>query len=681
MATLKQKMFVPKTYIGWYGVCPEDGENACEPFKLISDTNEHTILPGSPTTGDIGTSQLIDLIISYENVAGSAYNGKVNKGISQGNQGIKELICGNAYIIVLKPGTDADNLLEFEIPEFVIGNIESDEKESEEYILTAGCGTGGVDERTPTPSPSITTSPTETPSPSPSPSPSITPSPTITTSPSPSPSATETPSPSPSPTITSDLLEECCEENMLTHGLSASQITSFGEPTITATGVTQNATICVGTPSGELPYTLKLIIDNQIVAVLTTTGTFDKTTVYYKTSEGECLIGSIVDDECVLSTGSSLNFSIEGSDIHGFEIKAILTNDSYLQTEGTDWVATTMGNELVISVEDTKYLSDSIASLQFFELSTIPNVSYDKSSCTIIDEELTFIYPIISEKLNGGTLLKCIASNLSSLYSQFTDDNTFNTFVDTDNFSVDNIIKKSENDEFAKNDQVNDKVSKKLTVLLESVKLQKNYSSSKSTKIIDTITDIKKSQKAFDVSQLKLIENDNFANSVNYLLTEISKDNTLEGGAFMSSLREHLNLPFQAINNMSNKAKEKLLEKLKNHSHKKDVCDLQPPSCCEDDMSMNTVINDTSVQLIEFENNANVTISGISDSAKNSEICFSEPDTTEKSLPFSVIIKKDNAILMVLTSVGELTRNKIYYRTNNICYSGIIDGNNECNLQ
>jgi len=681
MATLKQKMFVPKTYIGWYGVCPENGENACEPFKLISDTNEHTILPGSPTTGDIGTSQLIDLIISYENVAGSAYNGKVNKGISQGNQGIKELICGNAYIIVLKPGTDAENLLEFTIPEFVIGNIESDEKESEEYILTTGCGTGGVDERTPTPSPSITTSPTETPSPSPSPSATETPSPSPSPSPSITPSPTITTSPSPSPTITSDLLEECCEENMLTHGLSASQITSFGEPTITATGVTQNATICVGTPSGELPYTLKLIIDNQIVAVLTTTGTFDKTTIYYKTSEGECLIGSIVDDECVLSTGSSLNFSIEGSDIHGFEIKAILTNDSYLQTEGTDWVATTMGNELVISVEDTKYLSDSIASLQFFELSTIPNVSYDKSSCTIIDEELTFIYPIISEKLNGGTLLKCIASNLSSLYSQFTDDNTFNTFVDTENFSVDNIIKKSENDEFAKNDQVNDKVSKKLTVLLESVKLQKNYSSSKSTKIIDTITDIKKSQKAFDVSQLKLIENDNFANSVNYLLTEISKDNTLEGGAFMSSLREHLNLPFQAINNMSNKAKEKLLEKLKNHSHKKDVCDLQPPSCCEDDMSMNTVINDTSVQLIEFENNANVTISGISDSAKNSEICFSEPDTTEKSLPFSVIIKKDNAILMVLTSVGELTRNKIYYRTNNICYSGIIDGNNECNLQ
>ena len=158
MATLKQKMFVPKTYIGWYGVCPEDGENACEPFKLVSDTNEHTILPGSPTTGDIGTSQLIDLIISYKNVAGRAYNGKVDLKVSQENQGIKELICGNSYIVVLQPGTDADNLLEFEIPEFVIGNIESDEKEAEEYILTTTCGVAPTTTPTPT-TPECVTSP------------------------------------------------------------------------------------------------------------------------------------------------------------------------------------------------------------------------------------------------------------------------------------------------------------------------------------------------------------------------------------------------------------------------------------------------------------------------------------------------------------------------------------------
>ena len=104
---------------------------------------------------------------------------------------------------------------------------------------------------------------------------------------------------------------------------------------------------------------------------------------------------------------------------------------------------------------------------------------------------------------------------------------------------------------------------------MESVKLQKNYSTSKSAKILDAILDIKKSSKAFDVSQLQNIENSNFANSVNYLFTEIDADPELEGNAFMSSLREHLNLPFQAINNMSNKAKEKLLEKMKNHSRKK----------------------------------------------------------------------------------------------------------------
>ena len=523
----------------------------------------------------------------------------------------------------------------------------------------------------PTPSPTITTSPTETPSPTITPSPTETPSPSPTETPSPSP--TETPSPTITPL-------DCCEDGMLTHDLVASTISSFGEPTITATGVTQNATICIGTPSGELPYTLKLIIDNAIVAVLTTTGTFNNNKVYYTNSSGDCLQGSIVDDECVLSAGSSLNFSIEGSDIHVFEIKALLNNDSYLQKNGQDWVASTNGNELVISAEDTEYLNDNIASLKFFELSTIPNVSFDKNSCTIIDEELTFIYPIISEKLNSGSLLKCIASNVSSIYSQFSNQTEFNQFVNTSDFNVSNIIKNSDNDEFANNNPVNKQVSRKLTVLMESVKLQKNYSTSKSAKILDAITDIKKSSKAFDVSQLQNIENSNFANSVNYLFTEIDADSELEGNAFMSSLREHLNLPFQAINNMSNKAKEKLLEKMKNHSRKKVECDLGVVSCCEDDMNITVIITDTSSKLVEFENNANITISGIAESAKNSEICFSEPDTTDLSLPFSIKIKKDNAILMVLTSVGELARKKIYYKSNNICYSGIIDENNVCNL-
>ena len=319
---------------------------------------------------------------------------------------------------------------------------------------------------TETPSPTITVSPTETPSPSPtetpSPSPTITTSPTETPSPTITPSPTETPSPSPtetpSPTITP---LDCCEDGMLTHDLVASTISSFGEPTITATGVTQNATICIGTPSGELPYTLKLIIDNAIVAVLTTTGTFNKNKVYYTNSSGDCLQGSIVDDECVLSAGSSLNFSIEGSDIHVFEIKALLNNDSYLQKNGQDWVASTNGNELVISAEDTEYLNDNIASLKFFELSTIPNVSFDKNSCTIIDEELTFIYPIISEKLNSGSLL-CIASNVSSIYSQFNNETEFNEFVNTSDFNVSNIIKNSDNDEFANNNSVNKQVSRKV---------------------------------------------------------------------------------------------------------------------------------------------------------------------------------------------------------------------------
>jgi hypothetical protein len=87
---------------------------------------------------------------------------------------------------------------------------------------------------------------------------------------------------------------------MLTHDLVASTITSFGEPTITATGVTQNATICVGTPQGGLPYSLKIIRNNSIVAVLTTLGTFNNSNVYYTTSDGTCLQGTIEDGECIL---------------------------------------------------------------------------------------------------------------------------------------------------------------------------------------------------------------------------------------------------------------------------------------------------------------------------------------------------------------------------------------------
>ena len=448
-------MYAPKVYFGWYGVCPEGGEDACEPFKLVSDTNEHTIMPDGPSNGDtIGASKLIKLIVSFENAVPQTFSGLTNdKGMMQ-LQTLQELKCGSCYTIQLNPGTDENNLLEFEIPEFVIGNVISDEKEAETYILTAGCGTttsecvtspvtitvepafisegnsvykyitsdssgvGGLfgcidvergstltifvdgdqanlethpikitefrndghpgtertdvtktdltegptedhtysltwvvpcDETvdkyqyqceehahmrgtinvvgecdpTPTPSPSPSPSPsatetpspspspsaTETPSPSPSPSPSITPSPTITTSPSPSPSATETPSPSPSPspsitpspTITPDLLEECCAEGLHEFNVTANTEQEFGSSIITTTtAFTDDVTICVGNPTGGLPFSVKLKKNSDIVGVLTSVGEFDNDAIYYTESNGVCRTCIIEDDECVL---------------------------------------------------------------------------------------------------------------------------------------------------------------------------------------------------------------------------------------------------------------------------------------------------------------------------------------------------------------------------------------------
>lgn len=155
-------MYAPKVYFGWYGVCPEGGEDACEPFKLVSDTNEHTIMPDGPSNGDvIGASKLIKLIVSFENAVPQTFSGLTNdKGMMQ-LQTLQELKCGSCYTIQLNPGTDENNLLEFEIPEFVIGNVISDEKEAEEYILTTTCGVAPTTTPTPTPTRSIDFAPLE----------------------------------------------------------------------------------------------------------------------------------------------------------------------------------------------------------------------------------------------------------------------------------------------------------------------------------------------------------------------------------------------------------------------------------------------------------------------------------------------------------------------------------------
>ena len=136
----------------------------------------------------------------------------------------------------------------------------------------------------------------------------------------------------------------CCESEMLTTNISVVQTTTFGEPTITATTVTQNATICVGTPQGGLPYSLKIIRNNSIVAVLTTLGTLNNSNVYYTTSEGTCLQGTIEDDECILiewdfnSLNKIVHFDFsnpESYTLSGTSITSLIDlTDNFLMTNG-----------------------------------------------------------------------------------------------------------------------------------------------------------------------------------------------------------------------------------------------------------------------------------------------------------------------------------------------------------
>ena len=109
-----------------------------------------------------------------------------------------------------------------------------------------------------------------------------------------------------------------------------------------------------------------------------------------------------------------------------------------------------------------------------------------------------------------------------------------------------------------------------------------------------------------------------------------------------------------------------------------DECVLEESTlCCEEDMISHVVENTAEVET-DDANSDTITISAISNSAVNGTVCYGY---STEGIPYSVHVKLDDASLCVLTTTGTLNNNKIYFNQNNVCYEGIIDGNNECNLQ
>ena len=117
MAELKQLSSI-SVYQGWYGTCPETGDNECADFPLIEGELADAI-------------KLYDEILAVYEIRSDAegtisYNGDLADGfpLHYSNTELRSLKCGKCYRILLKPGAG-----KVTIPEFTYANEANDDSE------------------------------------------------------------------------------------------------------------------------------------------------------------------------------------------------------------------------------------------------------------------------------------------------------------------------------------------------------------------------------------------------------------------------------------------------------------------------------------------------------------------------------------------------------------------------
>ena len=112
MANLIQSETSLTYYQGWYGTLSETGSDVCESFPLlIGDIS-------SPASLQKKYPQILKILETRaDSKAQNSYIGTLADGPFLTTHGIKELLCGHSYLIVLKKG---DGFVE--IPEFTFAN-------------------------------------------------------------------------------------------------------------------------------------------------------------------------------------------------------------------------------------------------------------------------------------------------------------------------------------------------------------------------------------------------------------------------------------------------------------------------------------------------------------------------------------------------------------------------------
>ena len=209
-------------------------------------------------------------------------------------------------------------------------------------------------------------------------------------------------------------------------------------------------------------------------------------------------------------------FELENSKIIGFKMRAKLKVDGYLKwnsdgDEGEMVTAETDTEELVVDGDVLTYIKANLESIKYFELKTLKNMSFDKESCTLMEKEKVFRYPVLNEKVAKGSRQKYIASNITSLYSDFLEDETedadtkFNEFVGEVGFDITQIINKNGDDSMMveKEAPVFKRVRDKFTMMVESIDMEEGNDEEESEVKLDrAMTRIRTSRKKNDTRKL-----------------------------------------------------------------------------------------------------------------------------------------------------------------------------------
>ena len=78
------------------------------------------------------------------------------------------------------------------------------------------------------------------------------------------------------------------------------------------------------------------------------------------------------------------------------------------------------------------------------------DATFDNDSCTFLANNHVYRYRLTELKFHASGTIKCIASDVSTLLTEFNSSTEFNNFINESGFDVENFVKPHGNDNFSR---------------------------------------------------------------------------------------------------------------------------------------------------------------------------------------------------------------------------------------